>query len=260
MENCKICNNESKPCFEADILKKYKTTYYKCISCGFIQTDQPFWLDEAYTSAITKQDVGLLKRNLLITPILATLINTFFRRGKEFIDYGGGYGILTRLMRDKGYNFNQFDIYCDNIFSVGFDKIAPGETANYELLTSFEVFEHLLDPVNELSNMLKWSSNIFFSTELQPSKVDSPTDWWYIMPETGQHIAFYTEKSLQLMGAKFGLLYYTNGFNLHLFTKMKINSYLLGLIMNYKIAKLFDLANRNKKTLTMDDYYLSKES
>lgn len=256
MDNCKICDHEVKSLFNALILNKYKVQYYKCVNCGFIQTEPPFWLQEAYSSAITKQDVGLLMRNLFISPILSCLINHYFDRNRNFIDYGGGYGVLTRIMRDQGYRFANYDTYCENIFSKGFDETMPNECPDYELLTSFEVFEHLVDPASELEKMLKWSSNIFFSSELQPPVVNSPNDWWYIMPETGQHIAFYTAKSLQLLGEKFGLNYYTNNFNLHLFTKKKINPLLYRVIIKRRAAILLNLITSNKQSLTMADYHL----
>ena len=259
MTNCKICGTETEHCFDGLILRKYSLAYYKCTHCGFIQTDSPFWLEEAYSSAITKQDIGLIARNLYIAPILSSLIKKYYRKNGKFIDFGGGYGILTRIMRDKGFDFKQYDTYCDNIFADGFNVAAPRQIPDYELLTAFEVFEHLVDPLRELEGMLKWSSSIFFSTELQPPNINSLGDWWYIMPETGQHIAFYTIKSLQIMAEKNGLNFYTNGFNLHLFTKIKINSSVFKIITKYRVARLLDFLYGNNKSLTMDDYYLSKQ-
>jgi hypothetical protein len=249
---CKICYSKVNHCFDALILKKYNIAYYKCTNCGFIQTERPFWLNEAYASAINTQDIGLMYRNMAIAPVLSSLIKFFFNRKGKFLDYGGGYGMLTRIMRDKGYNYYRYDTYCENIFAKRFDLSSSGAALEYELLTAFEVFEHLVDPISEVESMLKWSKNIFFSTELQPTEVSSPEDWWYVMPETGQHIAFYTIKSLRLLGEKYGLNFYTNGFNLHLFTKMKINSFAFKFILNYRLAKLSDMFLKNKSLLMKD--------
>jgi hypothetical protein len=38
------------------------------------------------------------------------------------------------------------------MFSVGFDDQGRSD---YELITAFEVFEHLVDPITENENMLK---------------------------------------------------------------------------------------------------------
>ena len=251
---CKICNSEVNQCFNALILGKYNAKYYRCSNCGFIQTESPFWLKEAYENAITTQDIGLINRNLTIVPILSSLITFCFNKQGKFLDYGGGYGMLTRIMRDKGFNYFRYDTYCDNLFAKSFDCVGPGDVADFELLSAFEVFEHLDNPVIELEDMLKWSKNIFFSTELQPNKLTSPDDWWYIMPETGQHIAFYTVKCLSLLGEKYGLNFYTNGFNLHLFTKHKLRQITFKSIVKYRNAKLMDLIFLKNRSLLMADY------
>ncbi|WP_299285178.1 class I SAM-dependent methyltransferase [uncultured Mucilaginibacter sp.] len=217
----------------------------------------PHWLDEAYSSAITKQDIGLVHRNLSFAPIVSCLISFIFNKKGRFIDFGGGYGLLTRIMRDKGYEYYRYDTYCENLFAKDFDKVSPA-SPDYELLTAFELFEHLVNPVEELKEMLKWSTNIFFSTEIQKPDLKSPEDWWYIMPETGQHIAFYTVKSLRLLGEKFNLNFYTNGVNLHLFTKNKISPIKFKLSTTYLSAKLLDYFASKNESLLMKDYNLSK--
>jgi hypothetical protein len=255
---CKICNTESVKCFEGKVLNKYDEPYFKCTHCGFIQTSEPYWLDEAYSSAIAKEDVGLVHRNIVFAPIVSSVISILFNKSKKFIDYGGGYGLLTRMMRDKGFNYFCFDRYCENLFSQEFHLTAPTNEPEYELLTAFELFEHLVDPIQEVKNMLQWSNNILFSTELLKTDVKAPNDWWYIMPETGQHIAFYTTESLKELGRKFGLNFYTNGTNLHLFTKHKINPLIFKLCVTPLSAKILNRFVSKNRSLMMDDYHAIK--
>lgn len=252
MTNCKICNSNSKYIFSANILNKYPVKYYQCENCQFLQTEETFWLDEAYEAAITKQDVGLLYRNRIIIPILKSLIKFCFDKKQRFIDYGAGYGILVRIMRDFGYNMFRYDKYCINIFAEGFDH--QGNVNEYELLTAFEVFEHLVDPIKELEKMLSFSSNIFFSTEVQPTINISPNNWWYIMPETGQHIALFSIDSLKIMAKKFNLNFYSNGKNLHLFTKKKLNKSIVKLIMKHKLSIVLDNLSIDPPSLLQLDY------
>jgi hypothetical protein len=255
MDTCKICNNALSSCFNALVLKKYDVMYYQCVNCQFIQTDSPYWLNEAYSDAIAKSDIGLINRNLIIAPILSSLISYYFNKKGRFIDFGGGYGMLTRIMRDKGFNYYRFDPYCENIFAKNFDLTSAGPEPDFELLSTFEVFEHLAEPVTELEKMLKWSSNIFFSTEIHPDKLSSPADWWYIMPETGQHIAFYSIKSLRLLGERYNLNFYTNGVNLHLFTKKRINPRIFNLVVNYRFAKVLNVFSSKNESFLMKDVY-----
>lgn len=216
----KITGGQTTLIFTATFLNKYEVKFYRCNDTGFIQTEEPYWLDEAYSSAITKLDIGLPYRNITLSGIAENILLKNFNPNSKFLDYAGGYGLFTRLMRDKGFDFYTTDKYCDNLFAEYFDLADLGDKANFELITAFEVLEHLPDPYTELKTMLGYADNLLFTTELQPSApLTDVNDWWYFIPETGQHISFYNEASLKYMANKLGYHFYTNGINVHLFTK-----------------------------------------
>lgn len=73
--NCKVCGSEVQLFDTAIILNKYQIDYFECPHCGFIQTEEPYWLNEAYASAITSSDIGLIMRNLS----LSKKVDYFFR-------------------------------------------------------------------------------------------------------------------------------------------------------------------------------------
>lgn len=208
--------------FEAQVLNKYCVSYFRCEETGFIQTEAPYWLDEAYSEAITSLDIGLVGRNLACRDIARHIIAGCFSKDGKFVDFGGGYGLFVRLMRDCGFDFHLFDIHCPNLFAKTFEWKDSGVTTA-ELLTAWEVFEHLADPVTNLEQMLSFSDNILFSTCLVPGgDITSASDWWYFVPEVGQHVSFYTVRSLQYLAAKFDLKLYTDGRTTHLFTTKSI--------------------------------------
>ncbi len=216
----KITGGATELLFTTKVLNKYDVQYYRCKDTGFIQTEEPYWLQEAYSSAITKLDIGLISRNEGLRETVIPVINSFFNANGKFLDYAGGYGLFTRQMRDRGYDFYHTDIYCQNIFAEYFDLSDLPSPTKFEMITAIEVFEHLPDPVAELQDISKHSDNILFTTVLQPKEtVKAVTDWWYFIPETGQHVALYTEKALTALGAKFGYNFYTDGIGTHLFTK-----------------------------------------
>jgi hypothetical protein len=160
---CKICNNESLDIFKKTILNKYEVQYYKCTNCNFIQTEEPYWLDEAYKKTINISDTGLLARNIHLSKITSLIIYLFFNKKGKFLDFAGGYGVFTRLMRDIGFDFLWHDPYTSNLLAKGFEWNANDQT-KIELLTSFESFEHFIDPIKELEKMSKISDNILFSS------------------------------------------------------------------------------------------------
>ena len=223
--NCKICESGVDELFRARVLNKYEVKYFKCQTCGFIQTETPFWMEEAYGEAINTSDVGLVSRNLNLSAFAENLIIKQFNPGGKFIDYGGGYGLFVRLMRDKGLDFFLYEPRCENIFARYFTSADASLEGKYELLTSFEVFEHIEDPKNEIKKMFELSDSILFSTQLQDRfAYKSADEWWYFAPETGQHIAFYTAASLEYLANYFGCNLFSDNVGMHLFTKKKLTS------------------------------------
>lgn len=217
-QHCNICNGRSQHIFNGEILNKHNVSYYKCTHCGFIQTEKPYWLEESYSRAITDLDLGLVGRNISLSEQTEKIIIDHFNHNARFIDYSGGYGLFARLMRDKGFDFYRSDKYCENLFAQHFDILDLTDPNNFELLTAFELFEHLEDPGNKLKELFNYSSSILFSTELIPQgQLKDVNDWWYFSPEIGQHISFYTEKSLEILADQFNCRFYTNHTSLHLF-------------------------------------------
>jgi hypothetical protein len=218
---CKICDSEANLFEEGEVLGKYSVSYYRCSQCGFMQTEEPYWLEESYSKAITSSDIGLISRNLALADVTKRLILAFLNPEGKFIDYGGGYGMFVRLMRDDGYDFYRNDPLCENLFSVGFDF---SDNVSYDLLTAWEVFEHLVDPLAEIEKMIGFSQSIVFSTQLLTFPPQPLGRWWYYGLEHGQHVSFYTKASLEIIARKFGLiLVYSDGL-LHWFRKTAISS------------------------------------
>lgn len=219
----KITGGPTEFLFSKKVLDKYLIKYYQCIETGFIQTEDPYWLEEAYSNVITSLDVGLTNRNLTYAEKVATIITRAFEQNSTFLDYGAGIGLFVRMMRDRGYQFYWDDLHAPNILALGFglDDLEPDH--KFELLTAFEVFEHLVNPMQSMEDMLKHSRNILFSTELVPDKRQELESWWYILPETGQHISFYTQESLRYLAMRHKLNLYSNNKDFHLLTEKTFN-------------------------------------
>ncbi|WP_432748538.1 class I SAM-dependent methyltransferase [Pectinatus frisingensis] len=244
--NCKICGRVTNDLEKAVILNKYSINYYKCQYCGFIQTERPYWLDEAYSKAITKSDIGLLSRNVYFSSVVSAILKICFPKMDRYIDYGGGYGVFVRLMRDAGFNFFWYDKYCDNLFADAFNANIEKK---YDLLTAFEVFEHLENPTLELTKMLKMAPNIIFSTETLPNDEIKPNEWWYFCLDHGQHIAFYDKKTLNFLAEKHQK-YYTALGNIHIFTEKPINK--IKAKMAKKLHIVINKVIKNKSLLMVD--------
>jgi hypothetical protein len=262
----KITGGHTTLLFEAKVLSKYDVKYYRCNDTGFIQTEEPYWLDEAYSSAITRLDIGLPYRNIQMADRVSRIILNSFNSNRKFLDYAGGYGLFTRLMRDKGFDYFNTDKYCQNMFAEHFDlQDLPANTL-FELTTAFEVFEHLVQPAKDAQEMLSYADHLLFTTELQPAEINTVNDWWYFAPETGQHIAFYNEDSLAYLAKQAGYNFFTDGQMLHLFTKKQFDknplvegrdSFLLRKAKKY-VRKMEQAKYRYPESRLMKDYEFIK--
>lgn len=219
------------------VLGRHNARYKRCNGCGFIRAENPTWLDEAYSHAIATSDVGLLRRNVVLAAVTRSVVKAYFNKSGKFVDYGGGYGVLTRFMRDAGLDTYRYDPMCRNLFAAGFD-IDPPPQPCYELATAFEVFEHLVNPQEQLQKMLMFSRNILFTTLLQPEPAPRPGSWWYYCLETGQHVAFYTRAALEALAAAHGLHMVSDGVQLHLLTDRPRSEAWFRIITRYRVAAL----------------------
>lgn len=244
--NCRICNTEALKVFDAKVLNKYNVSYFKCSKCDVLFTEKPYWLDEAYSRTINLSDTGLLSRNLYFSQIISVLLFFEFDKYAKYLDYAGGYGVFTRLMRDIGFDFYWNDPYTQNLLANGFEYNLES-SLKFELLTAFEVFEHLENPNTEIEKMLTLSESIALSTELLPADLPD-LKWWYYGFDHGQHITFYSAKTFIYLAQKFNLNYY-NIDGIQLLTKKKLNRskiILLKKIRNYGPLQLVKMIMKSK--------------
>ena len=155
-------------------------------------------------------------------------------------------------MRDIGFDFYWYDPHSTNLLARGFES--KSNRLKYELITSFESFEHFVEPVKEIKSMLQFSDNILFSTGLLPFLIPMPGEWWYYALESGQYISFYSYKTLKYIAQSYNINFYSNGNNIHLFTKnKKINNKLFNFLLKFQRFGLFFYVKKKMKSLTVDD-------
>jgi hypothetical protein len=182
------------------------------------------------------------------------IIRWFFDSEARFLDYGGGCGLLVRLMRDSGLDFLWHDRYATNLFARGFE----GSTADhYELVTAFEVFEHLADPLDEIAQMFIVSKNILFSTELLPESRPRPGEWWYFALESGQHISIYSRESLRRIAEHFSVNLYSAGM-LHLLTPKRISPSVFRMLCRGGVSRFLGRFVRSESKTVQDREIISQ--
>lgn len=222
--SCRVCGADSSFFFSKTLAYKYEGRYYKCKSCGHVQTQPPNWLDEVYANLTFAPDTGMVARSITTAHYtLALAAQLGIDANEPCFDFGAGTGMLVRICRDHGMNYQYLDRYASNVFAIGFEVDPDITNTKPHLVTAFEVAEHFPDPLKNFKEIFDLDPEfIFFSTRLYE---DQGPDWWYFLDD-GQHVAIYTEESLRRVGEHFGYQF-TSDFDIHLFSRQAVPKKLL---------------------------------
>ena len=201
---CRLCSGHLTETFRLKVLEKYDTQYLTCADCKSLQTEPPHWLGEAYSINLSDLDTGAVQRN--VENLIAAFITCRLLNLTDVVDVGGGDGLFCRLMRDHGLNCFVSDQYAKPTYAQGFT------VANFkrpQLATAFEILEHFANPSKDLEAVFDLGADVVLvSTSIFDSQ---GSDWWYLGPESGQHVFFYSSQSLDWISRKFDYTHFKSG-------------------------------------------------
>lgn len=234
MTSCTVCGNGCVPFDTLDFNRccderrraalpenPLTVEYWFCENCGFCFAPMfSGWTHEDYAEKIYNADYPIVDPDYLEARPAANaqlLIEQFgaFKGMIRHLDYGGGNGRLSQLLTADGWDSSSYDPFSENL-------TAPD--GKYDLITVFEVFEHV-SQINELLEQLcVWLDDpgmIFFSTLASDEDVapGRRLDWWYAAPRNG-HISLFSTKSLELLGFSAGLQCCSFSQNLHAYWRL----------------------------------------
>ncbi len=192
--------------------------YVQCRSCGFAFAPEfAAWTAGDFAREIYNAGYGQVDpdhADLRPRSNAGLLQDTFGERGPALrhLDYGGGAGRMSELLQAAGWNSTCYD---------PFFAAAEAPAGRFDLITCFEVFEHVADVrelARRLDTLLATGGLILVSTlvsdgELAPGR---PLTWWYASPRNG-HISLFTARSLGLLATRQGWNFGSFSPGLHLF-------------------------------------------
>jgi hypothetical protein len=232
---CRLCGGQTSFQFDKKILEKYSVRYWRCEACRCLQTDPPHWLAESYRTVHSAGDTGMVARTWQMAQATSLLLRLAgIGAATQCVDWGGGNGLFSRMMRDQNYNFVNDDKYAEPFYCSGFTRQALG-IATCDVVTSFEVFEHLPDPRIELAEILSLDPKIWiFSTQIYAAQ---DRDWNYLSPRNGRHVFFYSEDGLRRFAGAHDF-HFLRGREMHMMIRRSAHPYFHGPLRRYAAEKL----------------------
>lgn len=217
--SCRLCGGDLTQRFALTVLDAHDVKYYVCATCGSLQTERPYWLDEAYTrGALADLDTGAVMRGLDKQATVVSVLKVLgLPRASKVLDFGGGTGLLCRLLRDAGVDAWLLEPRGTHELSPGYSIETLDEP--FDLICSFEVVEHLVDPLDALDPILTYGESALIGTE--PYRGQDET-WWYLAPSTGQHVFFFAPAAFDWLAHRHGVRHVDLGTH-HLFTRRSIS-------------------------------------
>ena len=180
--------------------------YCLCRACGFLFAPEFLdWSRERFIERIYNADYlqvdpeYLDKRPQQNSSALDEMFGAH-KGGFSHLDFGGGDGCLSRLLREDGWDSASWDPF--------FDPDSSLDGRKFDLITAFEVFEHAPDPhamMRQLVSAANEGAFVYFSTFTHDRavKADQRIDWWYVAPRNG-HVSIFSRYSLSLLGDRYG--------------------------------------------------------
>lgn len=202
---CLICNDPS-----LRVLSRYEKDHLvKCSNCGFV-----FASSIPSESALIHHYEGYGRRNYL-SPITVKryyeLLSTFekFRSTGKLIDVGCGIGYFLSVAKEQNWKVHGTEFTDEAVricrekgISMEQGKLNPAkyETGSFDVITSFEVMEHINNPREEVQlfhSLLRKGGAVYVTTPNfnSLSRILLKEKWNVLAyPE---HLCYYTVSTLQ---------------------------------------------------------------
>lgn len=212
-QHCLICQSKNLVS-----LSGYEAAYLvKCDQCSFVfakQIPTAQELNDHYSKTYTRED--------FLSPITVKryheLLDKFepFRKTNKLLDVGCGVGYFLEVARERGWEVYGTE-FTDESMRINSDKgfkmnQGPLKASNYDaqsfdVVTSFEVIEHINNPdeeMNQVKTILR-SGGLFYCTTPNFNSVSRHQlkgQWNVIVyPE---HLSYYTPKSMNYLMKQHG--------------------------------------------------------
>ena len=199
---CRLCGHPTHYWGDKTVLGRHEVAYGLCENCQSLQTEPPYWLDEAYSGDAAGLDASACQRAFDLVQETTVLLDLLgFPKDAKCADFGAGDGLYARMMRDRGHDFVAQDKYARPRFMEGF-TIEAISANQFHLITGFDVIESLPNPATDIANLLGAGAALVIISAHPYEGQDQ--DWAELRLESGQRTFFYSLKALASLAAAYG--------------------------------------------------------
>ena len=202
ISNCKVCNSPTEELVD----KQMKVTYDVCHNCDFISKQESYHLSEEEEHGRYSLHNNFPDNEGYVN-IFNNMIDIHVRPLKDvktILDFGcGPYPTLKILLERLDYKVSIYDPY--------FETNLEYRNQKYNLITTTEVIEHMVDPIKELEHMLELLEDkgyLLIMTLFREMDQERFLTWWYRRDKT--HISFFNETTFKYLQNKFNLIEVSN--------------------------------------------------
>ncbi|MFP4681783.1 MAG: class I SAM-dependent methyltransferase [Chitinispirillaceae bacterium] len=191
---CRVCGGS---CCDRAQVKKF--SFVECRRCGFVfcpeitQEQLSDWYRNGYHGVRDgAPEIGWANERFL-DPVW----NFLPRSGLLVLDFGAGISLVGTLLRQRDNRVIEVDIarpdnpHPDRLTGEIHTLDIPPRT--FDLIYSFQVFEHLAEPLpilRHFARLVKPGGYIYIHTDMEtPERKKGFENWWYVTPP--DHCSFY---------------------------------------------------------------------
>jgi len=230
--SCLVCSGE-----ELKLMNGYSAAHLvKCLACGFV------FSQEIPSDEELQNHYKGYGRNDYLSPITIKRYEELldrmekYRKTNKILDVGCGIGYFLEVAKRKGWEVHGTE-YTDEAISIcegkgiemkkGKLNTAYYENESFDIITSFEVIEHINNPTEELNNfneLLRKGGLAYVTTPNFNSLLRYRLKSAYNVISYPEHLSYYTPRTLKKVFLQHGFSYQqitTTGISL---TRLKTSS------------------------------------
>lgn len=201
--SCRMCNNR-----KIDLMATVDGfDFFRCKRCLFVfcPTIDQLYLNKLYASGYHNSEEGAPDTGWADTEFLKPALEFLNRKQMDILDFGCGESKVPDILRNQGYSVTGIDVappvreqenrLTGNILDLELPR------NKFDLVYSFQVFEHLPEPepvLNELLSLTKPEGVLLIHTDMEvPERFKNGFDgWWYVTPP--DHCSFYRHRTFEV--------------------------------------------------------------